>query len=147
MEQKDGIFLDLFLGNSGFGAPEGCKQGHSQREIPHGGNAWRTSRNNDVSRCIWNYFLPQAIIALSALISHNNFRKVCYCNCFVLVVFHNRKETGHVCALAPFSGMVEREQQGLSRKQDFRARVVGTLRRAILSPQQISKARLASEGK
>ena len=42
------------------------------------GNVWCTSRNNDIWRCIWNYFLPQAIIALSALISHNVFRNVCY---------------------------------------------------------------------
>lgn len=47
------------------------------------------------------------------------------CNCFVLVVFSNRKETGH---LATSSGKVESKQQGPSRKLEFTARGGGFIK-------------------
>lgn len=116
-----GYFFISFGATLALGHSETAEEGHSQREIPRGGNGQCISRNNDVWCGIWNYFLLQAIIALSALISHNVFRKVCYVQLLcVSGVLQQEGDRPYLC-FGYLQWEVESKQQGLSWEQDFGA--------------------------
>lgn len=64
------------------------------------------------------------------------------CNCFVLMVFSNRKETDHVCAVDTSSRKVESVEDG-ARSRVSEPEEVGAGRSAI-SPHRVSNSRAAS---